>query len=478
MPTIQIPKKLQPLLTAKQRINVVIGGRSSGKSETIGRLMTMKCQVEQADILCGREFQNSIDDSVHKLIKSVVNKLGIDGAFNITDKKIDCLTGGCFRFRGFSRNPEAVKSAQDFKYSWIEEAQNLTQDSIDDLLPTIRSSGSQLYFTANPGSSADPFSKRFILPFKRQIDTDGFYADDMHLIIKVNWRDNPWHGELEAQRVWDYENLPRAKYDHIWEGEFNDSIEDALVQAEWFDACIDAHKTLGFHPIGARIAAHDPSDTGPDSKGYAMRHGSIILDIQEKIDGDINEGCDWATGIAISQGVDHFTWDCDGMGVGINRQISEAFRGKRTILTQFKGSEGVDNPDSIFDHTDDSLIRDQKRVKDAVKNKRSQYYYELRKRIHNTYMATKGIYCDPDKMISFDSRIKLLSKLRSELCRMPIKPNNNGLFELYTKQDLKSKFKFASPNLADSVMMTTRMVKPSVVNRVVIPQPVRVMGMR
>ena len=475
MPRIQIPEKLKPLITTKKRIVVVIGGRSSAKSETVGRILLMRCQTEAADILCGREYQNSIDDSVHKLIKGLIEKLNVSG-FDTTDKKINCTTGGGFRFRGFARNPDAVKSAQDFKYSWIEEAQSISQESIDNLLPTIRAEGSQLFFTANPGSSADPFSKRFILPFKPQLDKDGFYEDDMHLIIVANWRDNPWHSELESQRQWDYDNLPRAKYDHIWEGAFNDSIEDALIQAEWFDACIDAHERLGFHPVGWKIATHDPSDTGPDSKGFCYRYGSVVVDVQEKLDGDIAEGGDWATGLALNHGVDHFAWDCDGMGVGLNRHVSTVFQGKHTTLSQFKGSEGVDFPDAVFQQVDGQPMQNPKTNKQALKNKRAQYYFELRRRIHNTYMASKGIYSDPDQMLSFSSSIKLLPKLRSELCRIPVKPNGNGLFELYTKEEMKSKFKMASPNLADSVMMSMRVVKPIANSVIVSPRPIRPIG--
>ncbi len=424
----------------------------------------LKNQTEAADVLCGREYQNSIDDSVHKLLKGLIARLNITG-YEITDKKINCLTGGHIRFRGFARNSEAVKSAQDFKYSWIEEAQSLSQKSIDDLLPTIRATGSQLFFTANPQSSADPFSKRFIVPFLKDIKLHGFYEDEMHLIIEANWRDNPWHGELETQRLWDYENLPRAKYDHIWEGAFNDSIEDPLIQAEWFDACIDAHKKLGIEPIGIRYSSHDPSDIGPDDKGYAFRHGSILLDARSKNSGNINDGGDWATGLSINNNSDAFTWDCDGMGVGLNRQVATAFSGKQTRIEQFKGSEAVDFPDAIFENvTDkDTVIINQTTNKQALKNKRAQYYFELRKRIYNTFLAINGKYIDPDQLLCFDSNIKELPKLRSELCRMPIKPNSNGLFDLYTKEEMKRKYKFDSPNLADSVMMLMR--TPMSVNR-------------
>lgn len=477
MPKIQLPEKLERILDTKARLIVLIGGRSSAKSETVGRVLVMKCQTEAADILCGREYQNSIDDSVHKLLKGLITKLNIPG-FEVTDKKIDCATGGGVRFKGFSRNSDAVKSAQDFKYSWIEEAQSLSQDSIDNLLPTIRATGSQLFFTANPQSSSDPFAKRFITPFLKELTEDGYYEDDMHLVIVANWRDNPWHGELESQRMWDYTNLPRAKYDWIWEGAFNDSIENALIQAEWFDACIDAHKIKGFDPVGIRMAAHDPSDTGPDNKGFAFRHGSVVLDVQEKLDGNINEGGDWATGLALNLRPDAFTWDCDGMGVGLNRQITEVFKGKHTTIAQFKGSEGVDNPDSIYEPADGQPIQEQKTNKQALKNKRAQYYLELRRRIFKTYMAVvHNKYHNPDELLSFNSDIKALPQLRSELCNMPIKPNANGLFELYTKQEMKTKFKFKSPNLADPVMMLMRVPHmPHDGPEFVMPQPIKLMG--
>ncbi len=325
-------------MTTDARLIVLIGGRSSAKSETAARILLMKAQSEGADVLCGREYQNSIDDSVHKLLVSLSEKLFIRG-IDITDKKIDFMEGGGFRFKGFARNSAAVRSAQDFKYSWIEEAQDLSEQSIEDLLPTIRAKGSKLFFTANPMSSRDPFSKRFIVPFKKILERDGIYEDAMHLIIIMNWRDNPWHGELEQQRVWDLEHLSRAKYDHIWEGAFNDSVEDSIIQAEWFDAAIDAHTRLGIKPRGFKIVSHDPSDTGPDPKGLVYRHGPIILDVQENKAGDVNDGCDWATDYAIQHQADMFIWDCDGLGISLKRQVAESLEGKKIELKMFKGSE-------------------------------------------------------------------------------------------------------------------------------------------
>jgi len=475
VPNIQIPKKCEKILTTKAKIIVLVGGRSSAKSETVGRVLLMRCQTERADVLCGREYQNSIDESVHKLFKGLIDSIPVPG-FNVWDRRIDCATGGGIRFKGLARSPSSIQSFQDFKYFWGEEAHAFSQETIDIVIPTIRAEGYQLFFSANPQSSADPFSKRFILPFLGELNAKGYSEDDMHLVIRMNWRDNPWHGELEPQRVWDFENLSRAKYDWIWEGAFNDSVEDALIMAEWFDACIDAHKKLGFKPEGIRFSSHDPSDTGPDDKGFAFRHGSVLLDLQEKTDGDINEGCDWATGLAINHNSDAFTWDCDGMGVGLNRQVSRAFSGKSTLVSMFKGSEGVDRPDAIFDPTDKTPVQDKKTNKDAIKNKRGQYYFELRQRMYRTYLAVNGEYHNPDDLLSFDSSIDLLSSLRSELCRMPVKPNGAGKFELYTKPEMKTKFKFKSPNLSDSVMMLMRTPHQQNVVNFVMPRPITPLG--
>ena len=104
---------------------------------------------------------------------------------------------------------------------------------------------------------------------------------------------------------------------------------------------------------------------------------------------------------------------------------------------------------------------------------------EIEKRIYNTYLAvTKGQYIDPDNMISIDSSVKMLSKLKSELCRMPIKPNTGGKFELYTKEEMKSKFKFNSPNLADSVMMLMRQPFKLLRQNIVMPKPIKPIGRR
>lgn len=497
-PQVYLPAKLESVLKSNKRFIIVIGGRGSGKSVGVADICLIDAKDNNAKTYCLREYQSSIRNSIHSLLKEEIERLEFSG-FEVQDNGIKRAGADAFQFAGLARNVDSIKSAHGFKRFQIEEAQFISTDSLKALTPTARkkpmkgkptqleevvddpSAKVSMIFIANPGSSEDPFSKRFITPFKEHLDRDGRYEDDLHLIEVVNYTDNPWYhlSGLEEERQWDYENLDRALYDHIWLGAFNDSVEHALIKAEWFDACIDAHKKLGFAPTGARMASHDPSDLGPDSKGFAGRHGSVILSVKEKLDGNVNEGGHWAAGEAIQFGADHFSWDGDGMGIALGEQMGADFSGKPTALHVFRGSETPDFPDSIYQPAigaQGAAIANQKTNRDCFRNKRAQYYFALRDRCYRTYRAVEhGEYHDPANLISFDSSIEIMHKLRAELCRMPIKPNGNGLFELYTKEEMKSKFKMASPNLADSVMILMRFVQPTQA-KPVIPRPMRPMG--
>lgn len=451
MPRIQIPRKLQRILTTEARIIVIIGGRGSAKSESVARLMILKAQTEQADILCGREYQNSIDDSVHKLLAGLIEQLKVPGAY-VTDKKINFAGGGGFRYKGFARNSSAVKSAQGFKYSWVEEAQDLSEDSIRDLLPTIRAGESKLFFTANPKASTDPFSKRFIAPFQAELDKHGYYEDDMHLVIVINWRDNPWHGELEKQRLWDKEHMSRAEYDHVWEGAYSDEVPGSIILPEWFDAAVDAHEKLGIKPKGLTIVSHDPADGG-DEKGLVIRCGILIKQALSDQIGDVNEGCDWATDTAIDERADVFTYDEGGLGLSLKRQIADALKGRKIDIIPFNGASKPENPNAIYQPCDAIDKFKGRKNKDAFRNRRAQYYWRLRDKFYNTYRAVQGDYMDPDSLIAISSECRDLTKFRSELCRIPRKDNPSGLIQIMSKQEMKDKLHIASPNIADSAMM-------------------------
>ena len=443
--------KLAPLFKQDKRFKLAVGGRGGAKSQSIGDWFIDKAS-KGAKIGCFRELQNSIEDSVHSLLCAEIKRLGYDG-FEVTDKAIRHRSGGEFKFRGLARNPDAVKSMAGFNYFWVEEAQAISKNSLRQLTPTLREANSEIWFSMNPMSSADPMSTRFLEPFLAELQKDGRYEDEQHLIVWCNHSDNPWFPKvLEDERLWDYEHLPRAAYDHIWLGAYNDEIEDAIIPAEWFDAAIDAHVKLGFAGKGIKVAAHDPSDKGDDPKGYALRHGSVILDCQEKITGDANDGMDWATGEAIQEQVDVFVWDADGLGASLRRQALDSLSGKKIDHVEYKGSESVDRPNDEYQAHDST--KKARTNKDTFRNKRAQYHWMLRDRFYNTYRAVvKGEYIDPEEMISLSSSIKDMAKLRSEMCRIPLKHNNGGYIQIMDKPTM-ARMGISSPNMAESIIMT------------------------
>lgn len=483
-PGMYVAEKLEPVFTRPKRLTVIVGGRASGKSIGIGDLISLEVHDNQKNALCLREYQSSIADSVHGLLKSEIARLSFDG-FDINDKTISHSAGGIVRFNGMARNPESVKSAFGFDNMWVEEAQFLSAKSLKILTPTARKkpvnglpgqlkevsteevdlTAVKLLFTGNLNSSADPFSQRFIVPFQHTLDKDGIYEDDLHLIIVMNWRDNPWYkaSGLDCERLFDLENTSSANYNHIWEGKFNDEVDGSIIKVEWFNAAIDAHKLdklkVEFKPHGARVVALDPMDDGNDAHGYASRHGSIIERVVCKDEGEIDVGCDWATNMAIHDRADWFVWDGDGIGTGLKRQVSDAFKGKPCKFHMFRGSlsgSGQDNATKIYEKVDgDSEQSKAKTYADTFKNNRAQYYILLAQRFYNTYRCVvKGEYVDPEDMISLDSEgIEEMERLRSELCRIPKKPNNTELQQIMSKTDMK-KLGISSPNMADAIMMT------------------------
>ena len=455
---IQLPKPLQRFLKPK-RYKVALGGRGSGKSMSIADLCLVDAMRQGIKTLCCREFQASIDDSVHALLKSEIERLGLFG-FEVQNTEILFNKETAFRFKGLARNPESIKSAHGFMRVFLEEAQTVSAESLKALTPTLRAAGSEVWMAGNPRSVLDPFSQRFIKPYEKQLRRDGYYEDDLHTIVWMNYNDNPWFPPvLEQEREHDERTMNPALYRHVWEGSYYDEVEDSIIPVEHYNAAIDAHLKLGWKAEGSIVASHDPSDTGGDSKGYACRHGNVVIDVCEMITGEAAEGMDWALNKALDNDADWFVWDCDGLGVSLKRQVDQALENKNGIdYFMFKGSEGVEDPE--LPYTEGGSNRN-KSNKDTFFNKRSQYWWRLRDRFYNTYRAVeKGEYINPEDMISLSSKIEVLDQLRSEVCRIPIKRNNTGRLQVMSKIDMAKKpYQIPSPNMGDALMMA--MYKPN-----------------
>jgi phage terminase large subunit len=229
---LELPKKLQPLITTTSRYNVVHGGRGSAKSESVARALIIAAMQGYQRILCCREFQSSIRESVHALLKSVIVEHELQAYFEITYVSIKCVvTGSEFVFAGLAENSvDGIKSLFGFTIVWVEEAQRLSRRSMDLLLPTIRAKDSKFYFTFNPELETDPVYKRFVGSPDPQDDA---------LVIEMNWNDNPWFPDVLRTEMEACKRRSNDDYLHIWEGKTRTftkaSILGHLVRIDAFE---------------------------------------------------------------------------------------------------------------------------------------------------------------------------------------------------------------------------------------------------
>ncbi len=496
-PTILLAEKLEPAILKHKKYKCMYGGRAGTKSIFAMDAMIGEVNSNGSGVFCLREQMKSLSQSIYKGINGRIKGLNFAGFTPVESKwKIDHNSGGIISFGGL-RNVEDMKSLFEYKFFLLEESANTSQEAIDVLGPTLRGvPGAELWYLWNPKSSNDPMSMEFITPYQDELDRNGYYEDEYHLIINVSFEDNPWFYDDESLRT-EYEKdkskmerglMSKARFKHIWKGAFSDDVENALIEEDWFDACIDAHEKLGFKPQGAKVASHDPADVGNDAKTIAIRHGVVFTHMEEIEAINGNDAFDYACGEAKKHNADAFIWDCDGMGALLRNQAAANFNGTKIQTSMFKGSEGVHHPEAICSANEHYGIIASKTNQDVFRNKRAQNYVGIAERCRKTYEAVvHGIYHNPDDLISFSSDIKCLQKLRSEMCRLPIKPNSSGTIELYSKDAMRkgiimpdgSKVKIPSPNLADDVMMSfDNSCILNVVTQFVRPQAIRPMGRR
>jgi len=192
------------------RYKVLYGGRGGGKSYAIADALIYEALNRPIRVLCAREYQSSIKDSVHRLLADRIDALQQSSRFEIQRDQIVSDNGSLFVFRGLRHNIASVKSMAGISHVWVEEAQTVSEESWRVLIPTIRDEGSEIWLSLNPGRKEDATSQRFL-----ENKPEGCYRS------KVNYGDNDHFPDtLEAERKADQERLDPATYAHIWEGAY------------------------------------------------------------------------------------------------------------------------------------------------------------------------------------------------------------------------------------------------------------------
>ena len=219
----EFPKKLIDPLFKKSRFKCLRGGRGSAKSWSVARALLIQAGEKPLRVLCTRETQKSIRDSVHKLLSDQIQLLGFEEFYEVQQVQIRGRNGSEFVFAGLSdQTAESIKSFEGADRVWVEEAQVVSHRSWTILIPTIRKPGSEIWVTFNPELDNDPTWQRFIE-----------HPPQDCVSVEINWNDNPWFSdEMKATRIHDSLTLPKWEYDNIWEGKCRPAVSGAIYAEE------------------------------------------------------------------------------------------------------------------------------------------------------------------------------------------------------------------------------------------------------
>lgn len=190
------------------RYRVGYGGRGSAKSWQFARSLLVHGFQNPLRILCAREWQNSLADSVHTLLTEQAEAIGLGDFYSATKTAITGANGTEFIFKGLRRDPKGIKSSEGIDIAWVEEAEAVSRASWNTLIPTVRRPGSEIWVSFNPSDASDPTYQRFVVD-----------PQPRSAVVKVGYRDNPWlPAELLEEANTLRERDPEA-YAHVWGGD-------------------------------------------------------------------------------------------------------------------------------------------------------------------------------------------------------------------------------------------------------------------
>lgn len=221
---VEFPKKLK-FLFEPSRYKVLYGGRGGAKSWGVARALLIQGAGKPVRILCAREFQSSISESVHSLLSDQISALGLSGFYEIQNAYIKGKNGTEFSFAGLKHNVSKIKSFEGVDIVWCEEAQAISKSSWETLIPTIRKPGSEIWLTFNPQLESDETYQRFVVNPPNDAK-----------VVKINWDDNPWFPEVLKKEMEQLKERDPDAWLNIWEGNCRITLDGAIYAKQLREA--------------------------------------------------------------------------------------------------------------------------------------------------------------------------------------------------------------------------------------------------
>ena len=429
---------LKPFWMTRARNKVLYGGRSSSKSWDAAGMAICISNMVKVRVLCCRQIQNKIEESVYALLKIQIERFGLSSRFRILENKIiNLATGSEFIFYGLWRHIDEIKSLESVDILWLEEAHALTSSQWEILEPTIRKEGSECWFIFNPGLVTDFVWRNFVV--SPPPDT---------VTRRINYDENPFLSNTIKKVIQGARDRDPDAFEHVYGGVPRTDDDSAVIKLSWIEAAIDAHKVLKIDAAGDRRLGFDIADSGADKCATVYAHGSIAFSCDEWAaqEDELLKSCSKAYSTAKTNGAT-ITYDCIGVGASAGAKFGELNQDAsiKVRYNKFNAGDKVLDPDDEYQPNITN--------KDFFSNLKAQAWWMVADRFRNTYNAVnRGEIYPDDELISIDSSFPNLERLKFELSIPKRDFDKNGRVKVESKDDLKKR-DIPSPNIADAFIM-------------------------
>lgn len=324
-----IPVHYKELFNPKWRHIIYYGGRGGLKSHSVARALLIRGEKEKLRILCTRELQRSIKDSVHKLLSDLIAEYELTNYVILKETIINTDTGTEFIFRGIRNNTTEIKSTEGVDICWCEEAHAMTETSIDVLTPTIRKPGSQIIWTFNRMTELDPVYVKFVL--KKKANT---YARCINYDVAeaLGWFPEVLQKEMEEDKA------TPALFAHKWLGEPLGQAEMAVISREEILGALQREVS----GEGETVVGVDVARLGNDRTVFWKRKGLKTVASKVFSKTTIPQVCDQLEKF-VNYDKENTTIKVDDTGVGGGVTDEMKKRGYKVIAINFGGK--ANDPD-------------------------------------------------------------------------------------------------------------------------------------